>query len=118
MVFSLAAFSLRACHGHSLVLVFLCFSLIKALIFLPYSFSIFIVIMEVALPPFEFVFGPPDLSLGELEILLAMSFSGDVCGLGATCYMLSMDRKLLSIVVVSKRALCVLKLICRGIFLI
>ncbi|GMN52560.1 hypothetical protein TIFTF001_021706 [Ficus carica] len=31
------------------------------------------------------------LCLGELEVLLAMSLSGDVCGLGATCYMLSMD---------------------------
>ncbi|GMN65336.1 hypothetical protein TIFTF001_034408 [Ficus carica] len=39
-------------------------------------------------------------------------------GLSAKGYMLSMDRKLPSIVVVSKRALCVLKLMCRGIFLI
>ncbi|GMN56703.1 hypothetical protein TIFTF001_025814 [Ficus carica] len=57
------------------------------------SFSIFIAIMEVVLPLFEFVFGPPDLDLGELEVLLVMSLSGEVYGLGATCYMLSMDQK-------------------------
>ena len=74
--------------------------------------------MEVIFPQFEFVFGPSNLGLGELEVRLAMSLSGDVCGLGATCYMLSMDRKLISIVVVSKRVLCVLKLMCQGIFLI
>ena len=60
----------------------------------------------------------PDLDLGELEILLAMSLSGDVCDLGATWYILLMDWKLSSIVVVSKRALCVLKLMCWKIFLI
>ncbi|GMN47817.1 hypothetical protein TIFTF001_016993 [Ficus carica] len=32
-----------------------------------------------------------DLGLGELEVPLAMSLNGDVCGLWATCYMLSMD---------------------------
>ncbi|GMN33390.1 hypothetical protein TIFTF001_004128 [Ficus carica] len=49
------------------------------------------------------------LGLDELEVPLAISLSGDVCGLGATWYMLLMDRKLPSIVMVSKRALCVLK---------
>ncbi|GMN49283.1 hypothetical protein TIFTF001_018454 [Ficus carica] len=32
-----------------------------------------------------------DLGLGKLEVPLAVSLSGDVCGLGATCYMLPMD---------------------------
>ena len=83
-----------------------------------YSFNIFIVIMEVLLPQFEFVFSSLDLGIGKLEVPLAMSLSGDVCGLDATCYMLSVDQKLMSIVVVSKRTLCVLKLMCRRIFLI
>lgn len=68
--------------------------------------------MEVALPPFVFVFCPPDLDLSELEISLVMSLGGDVCSLGA-CYMLSMDRNLPSITMVSKKALCVLKLMRR-----
>ena len=70
------------------------------MIFPPYSFSIFIVIIEVVLPSFEFVFGPSNLGLGELKVLQAMSLSKEVCNLGTTCYMLSMDQKLLSIVVV------------------
>ena len=72
----------------------------------------------MVLPPFEFVFGLPDLGLGELEVPLAMRLGEDVCGLGAALYMLSMNQKLPSIVVVSKRALCALKLMRRGIFLI
>ena len=82
------------------------------LIFPPYNFNIFIIIMLVVLPPFEFVFGPPDLGLYMLKVPLVMSLSGDVYDLGATCYMLSIDRKLPLIVEVLKRALCVLKLIC------
>ena len=115
MVFLLFTLSLKACNGH-LVFSFLCFSLIKTLIFLPYSFSIFILIIKIILRLFEFVFNSPDLSLSELEVPLAMSFNGDVCGLGATCYILSMDWKLPSIIVVSNRV--VLKLIRREIFMI
>lgn len=66
---------LKACDGHTLFFTFLCFNLIKALIFPSYTFSIFIVIIKMALPPFEFVFGLPNLGLGELEIPLAISLS-------------------------------------------
>ena len=62
-VFLSAALSFKACDGRALVFSFLCIILIKALIFPPYSFSILIVIIEVVLPVFEFVFGPPDLVL-------------------------------------------------------
>lgn len=68
----------------------LCFSLMKVLIFQSYSFSIFFVITEVVLPPFEFAYCLPDLSIDELEVLLTMSLGGDVGGLRATHYMLSM----------------------------
>ena len=54
------ALSSKACDGRTLGFSFLCFSPIKTFIFLTYSFSIFIVIREVVLPPFEFVFCPPD----------------------------------------------------------
>ena len=82
---------MKACNGRAIVFSFLCFNLIKALIFLSYNFSIFIVIIELVLPLFKFVFGPSHLGLGELEVPLVMSIRCDVCGLGATCYMLSMD---------------------------
>ena len=65
MVLLLAALSLKACDGCALIFSFLCFSRIKALIFALYSFCIFIVIMEVVLSSFEFVFSPSDLSIGE-----------------------------------------------------
>ena len=47
--------------------------------------------MEVVLPPFVFVFDPLDLNLDKLEVSLTMSLDGDICDLGATYYMLSMD---------------------------
>lgn len=47
--------------------------------------------MEVVVPLFEFVFGQADLGPSEVEVLLAMSLGGYVCGLGASCYMLSID---------------------------
>ena len=59
------------------------------MIFPLYNFSIFIVIMEVVLPSFDFVSSPPGLGLGELEVLLAMSLSRDVYDIGAICYMFS-----------------------------
>lgn len=55
MVLLSIAFSLKACDGHALVFSFLCFSIIKTSIFLPYSFSIFTVIIEIVLLLFEFV---------------------------------------------------------------
>ena len=73
LVFLSAALSLKACNGHVLVFSFLCFSPIKVLIFSLYNFSIFIVIMKVVLPPFEFVFGLLDLGFDELEIPLVLS---------------------------------------------
>lgn len=71
-----------------------------------------IVIMEVVLPPFEFVFGLSDLNFGELKVPLDTRLGGDVSSLKATSYTLSMDLKLPSIVMTSKRASCVLKLMC------
>lgn len=69
----------------------------------PSNFSILFVITEVVLSLFEFVCGPLDLGFSELEVSLIMGLYGDISGLKVAPYTFSMDRNLLSIVVVSKR---------------
>lgn len=105
MVTFSAVLSLKACGSRDLGFSCLYFILIKTLIFSQWIFCIFFVIIKVGFPPFEFVFCLSYLGLSELEVLLAISLCRDICGLRATCYMLSMNQKLPSIVMISNTVL-------------